>query len=102
MSDCVFDIYTVEYNALISNVQSDTGYIHHGITSSSSSFQNFSTYKIISENLHLSVNRLQKTTVINVQNEMPYYLMMSTDNYVDLRDNDILITNCKITATRIA
>ena len=95
-------VYTVEYSALISNMQSDTGYIHHGMTSSSSSFQTFSTDKIISENLHLSVNRLQKTTVINVQNETPYYLMMSTDNYIDLRENDIVITNCKITATRIA
>ena len=95
-------VYTVEYSALITNTQSDTGYIHHGMTTSSSSFQNFSTDKIISENLHLSVNRLQKTTVINVQNKTPYYLMMSTDNYSDLRNNDIVITNCKITATRIA
>ena len=95
-------VHIVEYSALITNMQSDTGYIHHGMTTSSSSFQNFSTDKIISENLHLSVNRLQKTTVINVQNEMPFYLMMSTDNYVDLRNNDIVITNCKITATRLA
>ena len=36
------------------------------------------------------------------QNETPLYLMMSTDNYIDLRNNDIVITNCKITATRIA
>ena len=64
-------VHIVEYSALISNTQSDTGYIHHGMTTSSSSFQTFSTDKIVSDNLHLSVNRLQKTTVINVQNETP-------------------------------
>ena len=95
-------VHIVEYSALITNTQYDIGYIHHGMTTSSSSFQIFSTDKIVSDNLHLSVNRLQKTTVINVQDETPFYLMMSTDNYTDLRNNDIVITNCKITATRIA
>ena len=92
----IFGVYFIEYSGLVSNPQGDTGILEYGITSIYNAYE--SNY--FSENL-ASQNRFSRTTILRVQNETLLYLMLSTYNSSPF-DNDVVITNCKMTATRIA
>ena len=90
-------VYIIEYSGVVFNNEGDTGFLNYGITSILDSFQIYS-----SEVLQQYI-RFLKTIVVRVQNQTTFYLLFNTTDTSPIPfDHSVLITNCKMTATRIA
>ena len=92
----IFGVYFIEYSGLVSNPQGDVGNLEYGITSIYNAYEtNYFSDPLVAQ------IRISRTTILKVQDEALLYLMLSMYSTSPF-DNAVQITNCKITATRIA